>query len=488
MDNKNNLEQLLKDAKVAAKDTTVSDEFSNNLKEHLFKVYLEDSQKSATSTIFDYINNLSLGLKVGLSFFLIALLSIVSFYAVTGGDSNLDPNFLANNSNLDYLSQLTHLEGTINITDADGNTIQAAEDSEIQVGSIVNTNSDSKAEISFANGSTLRLDENTSVAMTTITADSISIDLKSGKVFTRNTDNSDTTLTISNIAITDSLVAYSAEFVETNITLSALENDLNFTLNGTINSLDEFETASVNLDDNSFVVAELSEDIYKSDFLTWNRSLDVVYGYEYDNIPPSISITSPEDGFSTDDTFIAILGMVSDSSNLRKIIINNIEYMAFHNEKGFNPEDGSFNVDVPLSEGDNQIDIYAYDKYWNESTESLVVNRNTPPANNDEYEVVVPTKAPADHYLQVLSAIGGCSINMSWQSTGYNTSYGYKVFYSVNPNPTGPGTTYNSNSASINGLPSEEYYVGVCIKDSINGCASPIKYWEGTVSVSSSCQ
>lgn len=90
-----------------------------------------------------------------------------------------------------------------------------------------------------------------------------------------------------------------------------------------------------------------------------------VYTIIYDNEPPEVTISSPQDGasfYGSKQRQIVIQGKVKDAETLkineRIVVIEN---------------DGDFTYAVTLQEGDNNFEITAIDKAGNQTTERLTV-------------------------------------------------------------------------------------------------------------------
>src|SRR5690606_19919821 len=123
-------------------------------------------------------------------------------------------------------------------------------------------------------------------------------------------------------------------------------------------------------------------------------------GYEIpDNEGPKVDITSPKDGTKTTDSSIAVKGTVADTDPLKKIIVNGKSYESVNSEgKGFEPVNGTFNVNFKLVEGKNTIEIVAYDIYWNAGEKAkITVTRETDDSEPqpDTYFYVVTASSPA---------------------------------------------------------------------------------------------
>ena len=105
------------------------------------------------------------------------------------------------------------------------------------------------------------------------------------------------------------------------------------------------------------IIFEKNENLLKE--LPFNISLK-------DINPPELTIVYPQNGFATNNERILIKGTVSDKeSGLDKLLINGEIVNIL--------EDGTFEKEIILQEGENKIVVEAYDKVGNRSEEKLTV-------------------------------------------------------------------------------------------------------------------
>ncbi|MCD6108757.1 MAG: SBBP repeat-containing protein, partial [Thermoplasmata archaeon] len=104
-----------------------------------------------------------------------------------------------------------------------------------------------------------------------------------------------------------------------------------------------------------------------------NESEPLKIEFIVDTTPPNSEITSPEDNFYTNEETLNIKGSVSDSlSGVDKLTVNGEEVNIKDN--------GIFEKEITLSEGENKINIEAYDKAGNKQEKTLTVYLDkTPP-------------------------------------------------------------------------------------------------------------
>ena len=118
-----------------------------------------------------------------------------------------------------------------------------------------------------------------------------------------------------------------------------------------------------------------------------------------DITPPSITITSPQDNSYINKDTITVKGLASDSlSGVDKLIINGEEVSI--------KENGEFEKEITLSEGENKIKIEAYDKAGNKQEKTLTLFLDkTPPTIN--------TYIPDEIYEPSLTITGSVQDNLS---------------------------------------------------------------------------
>jgi len=97
---------------------------------------------------------------------------------------------------------------------------------------------------------------------------------------------------------------------------------------------------------------------------------------ETDTTPPMISISSPEDGATTDAASITVTGTVADAVSTYDKLTVMIDATGVFVAKTVHLEsDGSFSTTVPLNDGNNIILVTAEDEAGNPGRENVMVTR-----------------------------------------------------------------------------------------------------------------
>jgi len=96
-----------------------------------------------------------------------------------------------------------------------------------------------------------------------------------------------------------------------------------------------------------------------------NESKATILHITHDNIVPLISIVSPKDGVTLPEQPVKVIGQVQDVGGIASLALNDYP---------LTPEtDGSFETDLALTEGENLINLVAYDLAGNEGTNTISV-------------------------------------------------------------------------------------------------------------------
>ncbi len=140
------------------------------------------------------------------------------------------------------------------------------------------------------------------------------------------------------------------------------------------NPLDDFPEGDVNL-------KASIKDIYG------NQSNLAEVNFKIDTIPPSITITYPEDGFLTNIKDQTIFGFLSEFSNL-KMDGNPISLQ----------ENLNFQAPISLIEGENFINFEAIDLAGNFSTKTIKLILDTIPPSKINTTKISLSKLPDDNY------------------------------------------------------------------------------------------
>ena len=107
-----------------------------------------------------------------------------------------------------------------------------------------------------------------------------------------------------------------------------------------------------------------------------------------DTTPPVITITSPEDNYTTDADTITITGTATDKGT-------GIDTLTINGNNISVSKDGSFSYTVNLTEGTNTINIVATDKAGNKITKTMTITYTSP------VKTTVITLQPNNPYMTV---------------------------------------------------------------------------------------
>lgn len=215
------------------------------------------------------------------------------------------------------------------------------------------------------------------------------------------------------------------------------------------------------------------QEIAADSFMVWNAEEDRKkfsheLGVLYDLKPPPLEISAPATDSTTDAASILVKGTTEADA---KVLVNGTEVVN---------NDGTFESTVELSVGDNTITVEAKDVPGNKTVKTIAVKRTTPPATSTKTKTPSKTKAttpppvvtdPAPTGTLTLASAG--AKDFTWSNTG-TALYGYRLVYSKNPNPVysfAALITYGKDETSGTILAGPgTWYVRVCMYFN-NDCA-----------------
>lgn len=277
-------------------------------------------------------------------------------------------------------------------------------------GAQLRTAAGARISLRVADGSEVRLDSDSSVALTRLTAKHIIVQVTGGEVYTRAADRQGIVFQTRASAATyqaDRLAAYrvsetkdkqgvevynsAVSILGVNDTQIRVGQGKRYFLRSTANATTEGKTTNL-------VQSELAGD----EFLHWNRDLDeprfgAHLGALHDITPPELTIAEPADNARTTATNIALSGTTEETAAVR---INGAT--AANNS-------GSFSSSIDLDIGENLITVEATDEAGNKTAKTLTVTR-------DE---------PADFRLTGTQTAQG--ISLSWTISGIDIGKGFQV-------------------------------------------------------------
>jgi hypothetical protein len=466
-----NLEQLILEARsVNSCEFEVEEDFKEDLREKLYNHYLN----SQNIGIMAKLKSITLNWKVMLAS--LGVLLLVAFVA-GGGAYLLTRNKSEESESVVLLAaNLAVADGDVEIKRGDDDRwMEGKQGDVLNESDSIRTDAESRAVLELDNGDAVRLNASSEVRLESMDPTAVVMDQVSGESYSRVASSETNTYTIKGQGVEAQAMGtaytFSTDEEKKQVVVSVYESRVQ--LNVEEKEVAELNKAVVNTEKNEVKVEEMSEEDFNKEFAEWNKEKDKEADVEcYEETGPEVTITEPADGTEVESsvTSIAVKGTVTDSeSALRKIKVNGTVYTSKdENGKGFNPSDGTFDVDVALNEGDNVITIVAYDIYWNAGEDvSITVKRK-----------VNETPTPENYfYVASASSPAAGKISVTWAMSGYSAPKGFKAVAAVGKMPVYPGDKYayksepGAREATITGLPAGTYNVRVCIYTG-SGCSS----------------
>lgn len=325
-------------------------------------------------------------------------------------------------------------------------------------GAHIRTLDESRAVLQIDDGSAVRLNANSSVVLTKLTAKHIIIENTGGDIYTRVFKSTKRAFQVrSGSTIYQSLgTAYrifntnnkeGVEVYQGKVTILGIRSDGSFV----VSQGKRYFAVNTTATDLEGKITELSiTELAGDEFLRWNSEQDrkdfaKELGLLFDLTPPSLEITAPLNGFSTEAAAVEVIGKTEKDA---KISINGV---------GATNNEGTFTTTVNLHDGANSITVEATDKAGNKAVKDLTVIRT------------MPTPKPTASIT--LSAKGGSSVG--WTFSGNPAPYGYRLVWSTAKSPTYPSSDFKvyeqpDTSGSITNDPGY-YYVRICAYNEAGG-------------------
>jgi hypothetical protein len=470
------IEQLLKKSRsVNSKNFAVKKEFRENLRTELVRQYVESEKKELS--LLEKIKLISLTWKIKyLYLFMIVffgiLVSGVTYLLFYNKQETIQQNVL-------LAANLATADGIVTVKrNGSGEWIEALQGDILNEGDSLKSGTDSRAVLILDNGDAIRLNADSEIVLASFDPEQVVIEQVQGESYSRVTRSDTNTYTVIGQGVEAQALGTAYSFVNDvvnkKVNVYVYESKVTVTYGEDMKEIDELGKLIVDTEGNKIDAVEMSEEEYKASFALWSRDEDKKLGIPTnEQNPPVVTVTSPSNGAKTQEGTIAVQGKVTDDSKLRKIIVNGAIYITKDDGgKGFNPSDGTFDVDVALNEGENVVTIVAYDWYWNASTEATVSVTYEAPST--------PTPTPKPTQLFYISSISspadGGEFTVKWVLSNLDASHGFKIVKADHVNPVYPGddNVYLDNqgarSYTWTGVNGGTYHVRVCIYNGNGGC------------------
>ncbi len=444
-------EKKLKDAsvffsasKVVSNDdnSVLSSSFANDLSSQLMQRQLSNlSEKSLMDKIKTKFSNKKIFLFGGLAAFTVIAVILGTVLLI---NSKKDP-FKNDPTSTEIGANLTYLEGSVEYFN--GQTwASAVDEMDLYTGYGIRTSDDSRVIVTLDDGSVLRLDKNSEMALTSLDPDHILITNVKGSIYSRVIKaERDFEVVVDKFNLKSLGTAYktineenvkAVEVYHSEVQILGLNiNDEILVTQGNKYYLYNAE----NPEEVGKLIEVNIEDVKQDEFVVWNKEQDEVVeefksqmGVLFDLVPPTLTVTEPSDAFKTTNESVAIKGTTEAGA---QVLVNGIST---------SNNNGSFEYSFDLNIGANGIKVESIDAAGNKTIVNLTITREEPAPTSTPKPTNPPTQAKITLYGTVVD--GG--ISFTWNVQNVSTPNGFKLVKSETANPVYPGNDYQYISES----------------------------------------
>jgi hypothetical protein len=361
--------------------------------------------------------------------------------------------------------ELTFAEGKIEYQ-RNGQWFTATTETPLQQGDTIKVAENGKAILNLDDGSTVRLNAESSVVLTSLNPKNIVITNTSGEVYARVAKSTTRTFVVSANGVEYKAMGTAYRVTEDTLKkgVDVFASSVEVMQNGTKTTVEQGKKYYV-VDKNSPTTErtisqiDKTEDLNNDAFIKWNVACDETdpegkedLGIFKDTEAPALSVKSPANGGKTTSSQITVAGKTEAGSTV------------YVNGAKVDNNGGEFSKKLNLSMGYNTITVKAIDAAGNSAKVVVKIKRESPPAPK-------PTPKPAPSvYLSLYSISAG---KVGWKVVGFTSENGFKIVWSKASGPTYPTRSsdeyiYNSaeSARSQGGLSAFDgagyYYVRVC--------------------------
>ncbi|KKP69773.1 hypothetical protein A2X44_04850 [candidate division CPR3 bacterium GWF2_35_18] len=449
------------------KENQLSDQFQDDLKDQLIKVYLKP-KGGFFMNLKEKIGIAPFSAALATSLIMVLFVAGLSIYNLTANKSSFSHKLKANVLLADG-DVLYKTSGT-------DRWIELKVDDVLSEGDSVKTSAASRTILELDDGGAIRLQEETEITLTSMTANEVLITEESGESYHRvaKSESREYTVKAGDLEATAQGTAYTVSKEEKNITVNVIESKVKLNKNNT--EISEGEKATFEIESEKLAIEEISKDSLKNDdFLVWNKEKDEENGEDTgildDITAPEIIITSPTENTTTEET-ITIKG-TTEKEALIKV-----------NGEITENKEGNFEEEVALTLGENIITIMVKDQAYNTATKELKIIRNAQEQEQEENNGETQNQEENENQNQngSISLNGKANqygMNLSWTVTNLDVTKGFKVVKSETGTPTYPGSDYSYLSGESKTNPytytwsvkdGKTYNVRVCQYDGNGAC------------------
>jgi ferric-dicitrate binding protein FerR (iron transport regulator) len=363
---------------------------------------------------------------------------------------------------------LAHTEGTVEYRLAADKEWQAVPSNlSLTEGAEVRTMDKARAILNIDDGSAIRLNSNSSVALKQLSPDHIVVENTGGDVYTRviKSDTRKFEVVSDGTTYRSEGTGYRTVNTEQKEGVEVYHSEvtiLGLTDAGEVVVAQGERYYKVNLSKPTLEgkVTELSANEVAADtFMQWNSEEDKKefsseLGVLFDISPPKLEVSSPANGVKTDSDNILVRGKTEEGA---KVLLNG---KALTNNKG------DFETTVPLIVGENSLKVEAIDGAGNKSVKTIRLTRNEPPT---------PEPEPQPTFVLYGTKVDK-GVSFSWNISGIYVSKGFKIVKSLSANPTYPGSESQFVDASARSFTwkikdGKTYHFRICTYHGTSGCS-----------------
>lgn len=414
--------------------------------------------------------------------------------------------------------EVAYVEGVVNYKTKDGSWQVASIDTVLDEGASLQVSGEGRAIINLDDGSSLRLNDNSTITLTSMDPAHTIINNDRGEVYSRVMKASRTFDVVANGITYRSLgTAYKTlceDVTDPEGTEGGVTNEKTTTLNGV--EVYESKVQILGVNGNNEIVVQQGEkyyvvnvdapelankvtevavsDIQLDEFVMWNKEQDEKVetfknqmGVLFDIKVPDLAITSPADGDSTTSDKIIISGTTETDA---KLTINDVSVTNNH---------GSFSYEFALNMGTNGVKVIAVDAAGNKSVRNLTITRTDPaalPTTTPNPTATTTTTVPAGSKISLSGTKVNDGVSLTWNVSNLDVSKGFKIVKSTSANPVYPGNDYqyltngNTRNYTWNIKDGKTYHFRICQYNGNGAClvySNDITVTAPTVTVENKC-
>ncbi len=443
-------------------------QFKEILKEKLLSHYIFYNNSRMENISKSRIRQILTKPQFLLGLALVIALPVTALFLLTAN------NGLIVNPNRKLMAELVYLEGDVLVKSDLGDWEAANKDVTLKEGDKIMIDGTGKAIINLDDGSSVRLNSDTVLALTSMDAQDIKITNEEGEVYARVVKAERSFKILAGEVAYKSLgTAYktvnkkeekSVEVYHSQVSILGL-NEENEIL---VEQGNKYYVVNINApEEENKVIPVNIEEVKSDDFVIWNKEQDETVnefkdqmGVLFDLEPPVLTVSSPADGFKTTSDKVTVAGATETD------VVVSINGTTVANT------DGNFSMEIGLNLGSNGIQVISTDGSGNKTVKSFSVVREEAPAPEPVYVPPAPTEAPQPTPAPVFIELSGTTVDgglsLNWNVSNVDVSKGFKVVKSTSANPVYPGNDYlylsdpSARNTTWNIKDGKTYHIRVC--------------------------